>query len=64
LVSSIQLQALHIQTLEHAAALDLGARSFQHGAALIHDQVAIGDALGEGEILLDDDESRASGPRR
>jgi len=34
-----------MQTLEHAAALDLGARSFQHGAALIHDQVAVGDAL-------------------
>ena len=41
-----------MQMREHVAALDLGARAFQHGAALIHDQITVGNALGEGEILL------------
>ena len=46
-----------MQMREYVAALDLGARAFQHGAALVHDQIAVGDALGEGEILLDDDQA-------
>jgi len=30
-----------MQTCQHVAALDLGARAFQHGAALVHDQINI-----------------------
>lgn len=44
---------------ENVAAVDRRRRSLQHHAALVHDQVAIRDTLGEGQILLDDDERDA-----
>jgi hypothetical protein len=52
--------SLNMQMCQHVAALDFGARAFQHGAALVHDQIAVGNALGEGEILLDDNERGTS----
>ena len=51
----------HVHVGEDALAVNCRARSFEDGTTLVHDEIAVRDALGKGEILFDYDECRTSG---
>ena len=55
---------LDVQMGEQALAADLVAPAFERDPTLLDHEVAIGDQLGEREVLLDDQECGAGGFRR
>jgi hypothetical protein len=49
----------YMQVRKELAAIDRRPQSLQYGKALVHHQIAIGDALREGQILLNHNEGGA-----